>query len=36
MYPLKQEIHDKVKGKHTGGREIVTQYPELKGFFNQD
>lgn len=36
MYPVQKEIHDKIIGKHTGGREIVTQYPELKGFFNQE
>ena len=35
MYPVKKEIHDKIIGKHTGGREIVKQYPELIEFFNQ-
>ncbi|OQD43419.1 hypothetical protein BUL40_06200 [Croceivirga radicis] len=32
MYPVRKEIHDAIIGKHTGGREIVTKYPELKGF----
>jgi hypothetical protein len=36
MYPVKKEIHDKIIGKHSGGREIVTKCPLLKGFFNQD
>ena len=36
MYPVKKEIHDAIVGKHTGGKEIVTTYPELKGFFNQE
>jgi hypothetical protein len=35
MYPVKKSVHDAIIGKHTGGREIVTKYPELKGFFNQ-
>ncbi|MFJ1378367.1 HNH endonuclease [Capnocytophaga canimorsus] len=35
MYPVKKEIHDKIIGKHTGGREIVRQYPELVEFFLQ-
>lgn len=36
MYPVKKEIHDKIIGKHTGGREIILKYPELKGFFTED
>ena len=35
MYPVKKSVHDAIRGKHTGGREIVTKYPELKSFFNQ-
>ncbi|MBK8044936.1 MAG: HNH endonuclease [Haliscomenobacter sp.] len=36
MYPVKKEVHDKIIGKHTGGREIVTQYPELIGFLKDE
>ncbi|CAN1537779.1 Fibronectin type III [Spirosomataceae bacterium] len=35
MYPVKKSVHDAIIGKHTGGREIVTKYHELKGFFYQ-
>jgi predicted heme/steroid binding protein len=35
MYPVKKDIHDSIAGKHTGGKEIVTKYPDLIGFFNQ-
>ncbi len=35
MYPIKKDIHDSIAGKHTGGKEIVTKYPDLIGFFNQ-
>jgi hypothetical protein len=35
MYPVFTSIHNKIAGKHTGGKEIVTKYPDLVGFFNE-
>ena len=36
MYPVKKSIHDLIAGKHTGGKKIKNDYPELIGFFNQN
>ncbi len=35
MYPVRKAIHDKIVGKHTGGREIRLSYAGLVGFFDE-